>query len=145
MKARELSHNRHRIFVLVFAMGDEVSSGILAFAREQNITAAHFTGIGALKHLRIGYWDWQRKDYIGIDIDDQVEVLTMAGNIAQGPDGAPKVHAHLVVGKADGSAYGGHLIEAFVRPTLEIVLTEVPAELRRTIDPDTGLALLAVD
>src|SRR5262245_27326220 len=145
MRSRELGRNSLRTFVLVFAMGDEVSSGILAFAREHNITAAHFTGIGALKHLRIGYWDWQRKNYMGIDIDEQVEVLTLSGNIAKGPDGLPKVHAHLVVGKSDGSAHGGHLLEAFVGPTLEIVLTEAPTALRRTIDPATGLALLAVD
>jgi uncharacterized protein len=142
MKSRELSRDGQRTFVLVFAIGDEVSGGLLEFAREHAITAAHFTGIGALHDLRVGYWEWERKDYRAIEIPEQVEVLSLAGNVAIGPDGKPRLHAHIVVGKADGSAHGGHLLRAHVRPTLEIVLTETPAELRRTTDPATGLALL---
>jgi predicted DNA-binding protein with PD1-like motif len=146
MKARELSRNgERRTCVLVFATGDEVTSLLLAFAREHHINAAHFTGIGALQNVRLGYWDWQRKEYLPIAIDEQVEVLALTGNIASGPDGSPRLHAHIVIGKSDGSAHGGHLLEARVRPTLEIVLTEAPAELRRVTDEDTGLALLALD
>jgi uncharacterized protein len=145
MKSRELSRDGLRTFVLVFTVGDEVSGGLLEFARERSITAAHFTGIGALQQLRIGYWEPERKDYRAIEIDEQVEVLSLAGNVASGPDGEPRIHAHIVVGKSDGSAHGGHLLRAHVRPTLEIVLTEVPTELRRSTDPATGLALLALE
>jgi uncharacterized protein len=53
-----------------------------------------------------------------------------------------EVHAHVVVGSANASAHGGHLIEGHVRPTLEIVLTETPAHLRRRLDPQSGLALI---
>lgn len=52
------------------------------------------------------------------------------------------MHAHVVVGKSDGSAHGGHLLEAYVRPTLEVVLVESPAHLRRRPDRDSGLALI---
>jgi predicted DNA-binding protein with PD1-like motif len=57
-------------------------------------------------------------------------------------DGEPKIHAHVVVGRRDGTALGGHLLDARVRPTLEVVLVETPATLRRTIDKTTGLPLL---
>ena len=145
MKSRELSRDGLRTFVLVFAPGDEVSDGLLVFAREHGVTGAHFTGIGALQQLRVGYWEPERKDYRATEIDEQVEVLSLAGNVATGPDGEPRIHAHIVVGKADGSAHGGHLLRARVRPTLEVVLTEVPTELRRSTDPATGLALLALE
>ncbi|HKH14372.1 MAG TPA: hypothetical protein VKA47_06920 [Solirubrobacterales bacterium] len=46
------------------------------------------------------------------------------------------------VAKRDGSAWGGHLQEAEVRPTLEVIVTESPPALHRRSDPDTGLALL---
>jgi predicted DNA-binding protein with PD1-like motif len=88
-----------------------------------------------------GYFELQKRDYKRIDLDEQVEVVSLVGNVAIGHDG-PKLHAHVVVGKRDGSAYGGHLIEGHVRPTLEIVLIETPAYLKRRSDPATGLALI---
>jgi predicted DNA-binding protein with PD1-like motif len=52
------------------------------------------------------------------------------------------VHAHVVVGTRDGSARGGHLLEGHVRPTLELLVEEAPAELRKTYDRQSGLALI---
>jgi uncharacterized protein len=49
---------------------------------------------------------------------------------------------HVVIGKRDGSAHGGHLLEARVQPTLEVMIVESPATMQRTIDPATGLPLL---
>ena len=67
--------------------------------------------------------------------------MSLAGDITVDGD-EPKVHAHVVLGKADATAHGGHLIEAHVRPTLELVLTELPTQLRRRFDPASGLALI---
>jgi predicted DNA-binding protein with PD1-like motif len=128
-------------FVLVFNTGDEVTKELLAFSRSHRLDAASFNGIGAFQDVTLGYFDLQKRDYTRIPIGEQVEVLSLVGNIAHGDDG-PKLHAHVVVGKRDGSAHGGHLIEARVRPTLEIVLVETPAHLRRRSDPATGLALI---
>ncbi len=65
----------------------------------------------------------------------------MTGNVAL-YQGKPKVHAHVVAGKRDGSTVGGHLMEAHIRPTLEVILTESPAHLVRHIDDESGLALI---
>ena len=89
----------------------------------------------------MGYFDWEKKDYKRIPLPEQVEVLALVGDIAL-DQGKPKVHAHVVVGKADGTAHGGHLLEARVRPTLEVVLVESPQHLQRQNDPESGLALL---
>ena len=59
-------------------------------------------------------------------------------------DGKPQVHAHLVVGLRDGRARGGHLLEARVRPTLEVILTESPGYLKREHDPQSDLALIKI-
>ena len=128
-------------FVLVFDTGDEVTKELLAFAREHALDAASFSGIGAFQSVTLGYFELEKRDYTRIPIDEQVEVVSLVGNIARGDDG-PKLHAHVVVGKRDGAAFGGHLIDARVRPTLEIVLVETPAHLRRRSDPATGLALI---
>jgi uncharacterized protein len=120
-----------------------VTDGLIAFAREQRLEASHFTAIGAFAEVTLGYWDRERREYRQIPIREQVEVLSLVGNVARGPDGAPRLHAHVVVGKSDGTAHGGHLLGARVRPTLEVVIEESPAHLRRAPDEATGLMLLA--
>lgn len=130
-----------RQFALVYDKGDEICSRILDFARELNVSGASFTGIGALSEVTLGYFDPEQKKYLEISIREQVEVLSLAGNIAL-KDGEPKLHAHIVVGKRDGSAHGGHLLRGKVWPTLELVLQETPGYLRRSLDDETGLALL---
>lgn len=136
-----LGDESQKTFALIFDKGDEVIQETTAFARRERLTAAHFTAIGAFTDAVLGYFDPALKDYRRIPVTEQVEVLTLAGDIAI-KDGEPKVHAHVVLGGSDGSTRGGHLLEAHVWPTLELVLTESPAELRRRSDPETGLALI---
>jgi hypothetical protein len=141
MKSKLINDGAQRSFAVVLDTGDEVTSCLLAFAKEQDLSAAEFTGLGAFSDAVLGYFDWQKKDYNRIRIAEQVEVLNLTGNIALA-DGEPKLHPHVVLGKADGSAHGGHLLEGHVRPTLEVIVTESPVHLRRRSDPETGLALI---
>jgi predicted DNA-binding protein with PD1-like motif len=127
--------------VLVFDTGDEVVSTLTKFARDHKIAAAHFTAIGAFSDAGIGYFDLGKKDYLKNKVNEQVEVVSLIGDIAL-DKGEPKVHAHVVVGKRDGAAMGGHLLEAHVRPTLELVLHDSGEELKRKFDPESGLALI---
>lgn len=131
-----------RTFALVFGTGDEVASGLAAFAREHRLGAASFTAIGAFRDVTLGYFDWDEKDYRKNPLREQTEVLSLVGDVAEDETGEPKVHAHVVVGRSDGTAHGGHLLEAHVRPTLEVVLTESPAHLRKRYDPESHLALI---
>ena len=140
-KLLDESHGR-RTFALVFDTGDEAMTGLSQFAREQRLTAAQFTAIGAFSRATIAYFDWDTKQYQRIAVDEQVEVLALTGDVSEEPDGSPKVHAHVVLGRRDGTTRGGHLMEGYVRPTLEVVLTESPAHLRRRHDPTTGLSLI---
>ena len=143
MRAKVLNDDRERTFAIIFDSGDEVTSGLTRFAREQNLSAARFTAIGAFRSAVLGYFDWQKKDYERNPIDDQVEVLALVGDVALA-NGEPKIHAHVVLGMRDGTARGGHLLEAQVRPTLEVILTESPGYLKREFDPESGLALIRI-
>ena len=144
MKSRRLTSDGEQSFVLVFVTGDEVMAGLLAFARERTISAGRFTAIGALSDVVLGYFDWQRKEYERIQVGEQVEVLALTGDITLDKE-EPAVHAHIVVGLRDGSTRGGHLIEGHVRPTLEVMLVEPPAHLRKRLDEESGLALIDPD
>ena len=130
MKSRKLNSGT----VLIFDTGDEVVATLTKFAKEHRVAAAHFTAIGAFSDAGIGYFDLQKKDYLKNQVNEQVEVVSLIGDIAL-DKGVPKVHAHVVVGKKNGSAMGGHLLEAHMRPTLELVLQDSGEQLQRKFDP----------
>lgn len=142
MKFRSINDGDEKTYALIFDKGDEVASGLLRFAREKKLAASRFTAIGAFKRATLGFFERERKDYARIEIDEQVEVLSLVGDITLKEDGEPQVQAHVVVGRRDGTAHGGHLLEAKVWPTLEVIITESPRHLRRRLDEETGLALL---
>jgi uncharacterized protein len=143
MQAKVLQDGSDKTLALIFDKGDEVVATLTAFARERKISAAHFTAIGAFRDVTLGYFDAAAKQYRKIPVHEQVEVLSLLGDIALDGE-TPKVHAHVVIGKSDGAAHGGHLMEAHVWPTLELILTESPRHLRRRSDPESGLALIDV-
>jgi predicted DNA-binding protein with PD1-like motif len=143
MKAQLIhEHAGEKTFVLVFDTDDEAIAGLTSFAREKRLAASHFTAIGAFQEATIGYFELDKKDYKKIPVQEQVEVLSLVGDITLTEKGEPKIHAHVVLGRSDGTTRGGHLIEARVRPTLEVMLIESPRHLRRKHDPHTGLALI---
>jgi uncharacterized protein len=129
---------------VVLAKGDEAVAALGRFARERQIAAASLSAIGAFERAVLGYFDWATKQYRRIPVDEQVEVLSLLGDVALS-DGGPSLHIHAVLGRADGSTVGGHLLEGHVRPTLEVIFVEPPAHLRKRKDPETGLALIALE
>ncbi|MGN6285314.1 MAG: PPC domain-containing DNA-binding protein [Afipia sp.] len=133
-----------RTFAVILATGDEVMSSLRNFAVGEKITAAQISAIGALSDATLLYFDWDKKEYQKIAVREQVEVASLLGDIAEA-DGKPALHLHIVIGKRDGTAMAGHLGEAHVRPTLEVIVTESPAHLRKHHDPETGLALIRID
>jgi uncharacterized protein len=142
MNSKQLDTTQdRRTYVLVFDKGEEVTGGLTAFAREQQLAGSHFTAIGAFSRVTLGFFDRERKEYKKIPINEQVEVLSLVGNIGLYQD-EPRLHAHVVIGKSDGMAMGGHLMEGIVWPTLEIIIEESPRHLQRHMDEETGLPLL---
>jgi len=144
MKHKLINAGPERTFAVVLDVGDEPVSCLTRFAKDNRLDAARFTGIGAFSEAVVGFFDLQRKDYDRIPIAAQVEVVSLIGDVALGPNGEPKLHAHVVLTKRDGSAWGGHLIEARVQPTLEVMLVESPSHLQRRTDAATGLALIVL-
>jgi len=134
-----------RTWALVFETGEEAKQGITAWATQVGTDAAQFTAIGAFESATLGWYDLNAKSYQDIDVDEQVEVLTLAGDVSLSPDGEPMVHMHVTCARRDGSTVGGHVQQAVVRPTLEVIATEVPARLRRRHDDKSGLALLQLE
>ena len=131
-------------YVVVCDPGDEAVSALTQFARAEDLEAAQITAVGAFERATVGWFDRVARDYRRIPVDEQCEVLSLIGDVAEGEDG-PILHVHAVLGLSDGTTRGGHLLEGWVYPTLEVIVTETPAELRKVMRPDIGIALIDLD
>jgi len=129
-------------YALIFADGDEAAAELLRFAKETGVNGASITGVGAASSATVGWFDFAAKAYEPNRVDEQVEVLSLLGDIASLEDGSPQVHAHVTLAKRGGAAIGGHLMELHVAPTLELIVTESPTHLRKRSIPGLPVATI---
>ena len=144
MKYRVIEDADVVTYVVVCDPGDEAVSALTQFARAERLEAAQITAVGAFEHATVGWFDRAAKNYRRIRVAEQCEVLSVLGDVAEGQDG-PILHMHTVLGLSDGTTRGGHLLEGQVFPTLEVVVTETPARLRKVLRPEIGIALIDLD
>ena len=142
MKSKLLTNiGGRREWAVIFDPDNEVMEKLQQFAKCNELRAAQFTGIGAFASVTVAWFDLGKKEYQPVRIDEQVEVVSLIGDIADS-QGKPSVHAHICVAKRDGTAHGGHLQSGRVRPTLELIVTESPAHLHKKFRPEFGIALI---
>jgi predicted DNA-binding protein with PD1-like motif len=144
MKYARISGAPATSYAVVFDPGDEVVEGVTAFAKREHILAARLTGIGGLSQARLGYFDREKRRYEPIDVDEQVELLALTGDLAMKED-APLLHAHALVGHRGGAVTGGHLISGRVWPTLELFVDAYPTRLEKIERPDIGIATISLE
>jgi uncharacterized protein len=143
MRVRQIAMEP-KTFAVILETGEEVVSSLKSVAHEHHLAGSSFKAIGAFSAVELAWFNWETKQYqTAVKLDEQVELLSLIGDIAL-KDREPQIHAHVVVGLADGTTRGGHLLRATVRPTCELILTESPRHLVREIDPQSGLALIRV-
>jgi predicted DNA-binding protein with PD1-like motif len=149
VKAKQVAGGATATYVAVLSQGEEAFSALADWAAGAGLSAAQVTAVGAFERATVGWFDRAARDYRRIEVGQQCEVLSLIGDIAVGPagdgDGQPQPHLHAVLGLADGTTRGGHLLAGIVWPTLEVIVREAPAELRKTHRPDVGLALIDLD
>jgi predicted DNA-binding protein with PD1-like motif len=142
MREVELRDGDRRIVVVAVDKGQDAVTMVTEAAARHGMRGARVTAVGGFASAEVGYFDREKRDYLRIPVREQVEVLSLLGDIADN-QGQPALHVHAVLGRRDGSAVGGHLLRGEVWPTLEVIISEVGASLAKRVDPETGLALIA--
>jgi uncharacterized protein len=144
MKSKVIEDADVVTYAVVCDPGDEAISALTQFAQAVSLQAAQITAVGGFERATVGWFDRVARDYRRIPVDSQCELLSLIGDVAEGEDG-PILHVHAVLGLSDGSTRGGHLLEGRVFPTLEAIVTETPAQLRKVMRPDIGIALIDLE
>ncbi len=138
---RSKAFGGQRPYVLRLDESEEILAIIERFLAEQDIRLGHFLAFGGFSGVALQYFNVSTERYETRQIDEQLEVVSLLGNIAL-MEGKPKVHAHCVVGDRHERTYGGHLKSGTVKPLLEVFLTAIDGELERVEDKETGTAVL---
>lgn len=137
MKSRKLEG----AYLLVFKKGDLLVESLIGFCEASDIKSGFLWGLGAASSAEIGHYDLDSKRYHFQKLDQLVEIVSLTGNIAT-EKGKPIAHIHTVLADKALNAHGGHLKEATVAGTCEIVLRLFNTGLERKYDDETGLKLL---
>jgi predicted DNA-binding protein with PD1-like motif len=144
MKSKSINDGVERTFVLILDQGEEAFKSIAEFADREKLSGASVSAIGAFSTAKLGWFDLAAKQYRPIEVNEQCEVLSLIGDIAQGDDGKASLHLHAVLGLKDGTVRGGHFMSGSVQPTLEVTIRESVVHLRRKKRSDLGIALISV-
>lgn len=144
MKAKIVENAELTTYVVVCDIGDEAVDTLTQFAISKQLTAAHMTAIGSFEHATVGWFDRAAKTYRPNLVDQQCELASLVGNVALGDDGLPSTCTRRSAYRT-GRPRAGHLLKGKVFPTLQAVVTETPARLRKVQHPDIGLALMDLD
>lgn len=124
-----------------FESGEQVAASLLAWLKAEGIGFATMTGLGAVSSATVSYWNGETEEYEQHDLDDQMEVVSLIGNVSI-KEGEPFTHIHVTLGRRDLSIIGGHLNDATVLPNLELWVRPEAQAVERTLDESCGLYLM---
>ncbi|HKC67277.1 MAG TPA: PPC domain-containing DNA-binding protein [Bacteroidia bacterium] len=142
VKTKLLSVNgTAKTYSLIFSPGDEILSGLEEFALRYNVKSAYFTAIGDASFAKFGWYDESKKMFKVTEIKQPVEIVSLVGDIAL-YNNEPAVHCHIALAAEDGVLQGGHLLEAFISPTLEVMITVEPTPLYKKLDPEFSALII---
>lgn len=124
-------------WVLRLDPGEEVFESLQRFAREHDVRAGAFSGIGAVGEAELGFYVRERRSYVRRVFEGEHEILALLGNFSV-LEGKPFPHAHLTLAGPDFVAHGGHLFRGVVTVTCEVHVVTSAGEIVRALRPDLG-------
>lgn len=131
-------------YLMVLRQGDDVIANLQQLAERESVPSASITGIGFMRDITFGFYDFGKKDFEPKSFHD-VEIAGMTGSIAW-KDGKPSVHLHAAAAGRDFNAVGGHVLDAKVGTgSAEITVVTHDKRLERKVDPDLGVNVLQLD
>lgn len=120
--------------------GEEICRSLLDLAEEQKIELASVSGLGAINRFTVCVYDTLTKEFHVNHFEGAYEIASLTGTLTE-KDGQPYLHVHMSAGDAGGAVVGGHLKEAYVSATAEIVVAVIPGHVGRRMDEEIGLNL----
>lgn len=120
--------------------GEEITEQLKQIALKENIKLANINALGAVNDFTVGVYKVDEKKYYSNKFQGNFEIVSLTGTINT-MDGEFYMHLHMSAGDEKGQVFGGHLNEAKVSATCEVVINTIEGEVDRYFDKEIGLNL----
>lgn len=120
--------------------GEEVLSALKDIALRENIKLAAVSALGATDDFTVGVFNVQQKQYHANRFQGAYEIVSLTGTVTT-KDGEFYAHLHMCAGNEQGQAFGGHLNQAVISATCEMVIQIIDGTVERRFSGDVGLNL----
>ncbi len=124
--------------ILRLDVGEEIISSIMNILKNEKISFASITGIGATNDFTVGTYDVTNQLYKKSNYKGVYEIVSLLGNTST-MNNEPYIHIHMSAADKNNNVVGGHLNEAYISATAEIVLEIIETNVDRIKDTNTGL------
>ena len=145
----ELVNTAKDFYILRLDAGEELRQEVEEFCKEQGINTAWVNALGSCKEVELAYYNLEKKEYETKIFSEDLEIATIAGNIAlkpfddaQGKGHNPFIHIHGTFSNSEMSVIGGHINRCVVSATCEVSIWSAEGAMSRKYDDFTGLHLL---
>ena len=122
--------------------GDEIISSLVSVCEREQIKCAQISGIGGCEKAVVGVFDLDKKEYDREEVTALLELISLDGNVTYHEE-KPYIHAHACfayrTGDGSHATLSGHLLEAVIGLTGEIILTPADGNITRRFIPELGI------
>ena len=129
-----------KTIVMRIDKGEEVLTQLKAMALKEDIKLASIRALGATNEFTVGVFKVEEKKYYANHFTGDFEIVSLTGTIST-MNGEYYAHLHMSAGDEQGRVFGGHLNEAIISATCEMVVEVIDGRVERTHDADVGLNL----
>ena len=121
--------------------GEEIHAQLKELALREQIRLAEVSALGAVNDFTVGVFKTDERKYYANHFTGSFEIVSLTGTITT-QDGAYYAHLHMSAGNDKGEVFGGHLNEAIVSATCEMVVNVIDGTVERAFSEDVGLNLM---
>ena len=129
-----------KTIVMRIDRGEEILTQLKAMALKENIKLASVRALGATDDFTVGVFKVAEKKYYANHFTGDFEIVSLTGTIST-MNGEYYVHLHMSAGDEQGRVFGGHLNEAIISATCEMVVEIIDGQVDRIRDEAVGLNL----
>ncbi|MBS7009487.1 PPC domain-containing DNA-binding protein [Anaerostipes sp.] len=127
-------------YVIRLEKGEEIVAKMKELCEKENVKLASLSGIGAVNKVTAGLFKTKEKKYVSKTYEEDMEIVSLGGNVSC-MNGETYLHFHISVANEAGEVRGGHLTEAYISATGELILTEIEGSADREYSEEIGLNL----
>lgn len=120
--------------------GEEVITKLVELSKKEGMKLANVNGIGATDKFKVGLFDVDLKEYHSTEYTGSYEITSLMGTIST-MNGEPYTHIHMNATDEKNITYGGHLNEAYISATCELVIQVINGEVDREFSREIGINL----